>query len=52
MGYVGLPLACRLSKFHNVVGFDINKRINNLRKGKDNNNDISKKILRKSRIKF
>ena len=53
MGYVGLPLACRLSKFHNVVGFDTNKdRINNLRKGKDNNNDINKKILRKSKINF
>ena len=53
MGYVGLPLACRLSKFYDVVGFDTNKaRLSSLRKKKDNNNDINPSILKRSKIKF
>ena len=53
MGYVGLPLACSLSKFYVVVGFDINQeRLNNLKKRNDTNYDISQKILNRSKIKF
>ncbi len=53
MGYVGLPLACRFSKFYDVVGFDINReRLDNLKKSNDNNNDIDRNILKKCKIKF
>ncbi len=53
LGYVGLPLAIELSKFFEVTGYDVNKkRINNLRKGLDNNNDIKSKFLKSSNIKF
>ena len=43
LGYVGLPLAARLSKLgHKVIGFDINvERINALRENIDINNDIN-----------
>lgn len=35
-GYVGLPLAIELAKFHPVIGFDINKnRVEELNQGKD-----------------
>ena len=36
LGYVGLPLACYLSKHYSVVGFDIDKeRIEELKIGRD-----------------
>jgi len=47
LGYVGLPLAARLSlKGFSVIGFDINQeRINQLTNQIDINNDISEKNL-------
>lgn len=41
LGYVGLPLAIAFSKVCDVIGFDVNeKRINELKKGIDSNNDV------------
>jgi UDP-N-acetyl-D-glucosamine/UDP-N-acetyl-D-galactosamine dehydrogenase len=41
LGYVGLPLLVSLSKHFKVIGFDINdKKINNLKNGIDENNEI------------
>jgi UDP-N-acetyl-D-galactosamine dehydrogenase len=46
LGYVGLPLANRLSKYYNVVGFDTNSsRVQELKAGIDKNNDVDQKIL-------
>ena len=43
LGYVGLPLAIEFGKKFEVVGFDTNiKRINNLNKKTDSNNEITK----------
>ena len=45
LGYVGLPLAVEFSKKYKVTGFDKNiNRINNLKKGKDTNDDINFKL--------
>ena len=53
LGYVGLPLALSLSKYHNVYGFDKStKRINDLKKGQDYNKETLKKEIMKSNIKF
>ena len=53
MGYVGLPLAEKLSKQFNIVGFDINNnRINSLRKNIDLNLQITSKKLKKNKIFF
>jgi len=50
MGYVGLPLAYYFSKKRKVICFDINKdRIQNLKKGIDQNNEISKYKLIKNK---
>ena len=44
LGYVGLPLALKLSKKYKIIGFDNNKsRVNNLTKGIDENNELKKK---------
>ena len=49
LGYVGLPLAYNLSKYFNVVGFDINKkRIKELNIYKDSNLDLTKIELKKN----
>ncbi len=41
LGYVGLPLLVNFSKHYNVIGFDVNKeKINNLKNGKDDNEDV------------
>ena len=46
LGYVGLPLAVKLSINFNVLGFDVNsKRIAQLKKGLDNTNEVKKKDL-------
>jgi UDP-N-acetyl-D-glucosamine/UDP-N-acetyl-D-galactosamine dehydrogenase len=46
MGYVGLPLAVAFQKHFNVTGFDLKQsRINELNKGLDTNNQITKKKL-------
>ena len=53
LGYVGLPLAINLSKYFNVIGFDKNKkRIKELKKFLDINNEISSKELKKSKLKY
>ena len=54
LGYVGLPLALRFSKFRELVGFDLDSnRINSLRKGIDQNSEFSKKeILKSKKILF
>ena len=53
VGYVGLPLAIEFSKFYNVVGYDQNKyKINNLKLGKDNNQQYKRDKILKSKIKF
>ncbi|MFC1690550.1 nucleotide sugar dehydrogenase [Nanoarchaeota archaeon] len=46
LGYVGLPLAIAFSKKFETYGFDINQeKIDNLKKGIDTTNEISKKEL-------
>ncbi|OGY43791.1 MAG: hypothetical protein A3J62_03685 [Candidatus Buchananbacteria bacterium RIFCSPHIGHO2_02_FULL_38_8] len=41
LGYVGLPLACLLSKKYEVSGFDINgKKINDLKSGLDETGEV------------
>ena len=53
VGYVGLPLAISLSKFYDVIGFDINvSRVEQLNNHKDINQQISKNELKRSKIKF
>ena len=53
LGYVGLPLAIEFSKYYRIIGFDhFAKRINTLKYFKDNNNQFTKKDLKKSRIEF
>ena len=53
VGYVGLPLAIEFSKFYNVVGYDQNKyKINNLKLGKDSNQQYKRDKILKSKIKF
>ena len=53
LGYVGLPVAYFFSKKFNVVGFDKDKkRIQSLKKYRDQNNTFSKKELKKNKIIF
>jgi len=53
LGYVGLPILINLSKKFKTIGYDINKkRIEDLKKGKDLFNEITKKILKKRKINF
>ena len=53
LGYVGLPLALKLSKYFNVIGFDKKKqRVKELRFNFDKNNEISKNDLKKSNCLF
>jgi len=41
LGYVGLPLACLLSKKYQVFGFDVNeKKINDLKQGIDETGEV------------
>lgn len=50
LGYVGLPLAIEFGKIREVVGFDINeKRISDLKNGKDITLEIEKKELKSSK---
>ena len=46
MGYVGLPLAIEFGKKFKTLGFDINKRINELQNKIDVTGEIDKKALR------
>jgi UDP-N-acetyl-D-galactosamine dehydrogenase len=53
LGYVGLPLAVEFSKKFSVVGFDYNEnRIEELINYEDRTNEITKKELKKTNIKF
>jgi UDP-N-acetyl-D-galactosamine dehydrogenase len=54
LGYVGLPVALALAKkFDRVHGFDISdKRIEELRLGKDRTREVSEKELRESKLKL
>ena len=54
LGYVGLPLAVEIGKKYSTIGFDINKkRILELKKNKDNTEELSKSQIKKSKnIKF
>ena len=54
LGYVGLPLAVEFSKTRKVFGFDINEhRIDELRNGKDNTNEIEDlDLLHSSNLNF
>ena len=53
MGYVGLPLAEKLSKYYNVIGFDNNvNRINSLKNNLDYNSQITFSKLNKKKITF
>ena len=46
LGYVGLPLAVRLSLKFRVIGFDISSlRVSQLHKGIDNTREITEKVL-------
>ena len=48
LGYVGLPLARLFATKYPVVGFDINqKRVNELKAGKDNTLEVEEDILKK-----
>ena len=50
LGYVGLPLACAFSKKMKVISFDVDKRrIQDLKKGIDNNREILKSRLKKNK---
>jgi UDP-N-acetyl-D-galactosamine dehydrogenase len=53
LGYVGLGLAIEFSKISKITGFDkSNKRITDLKNGKDTNLLFSKKELEKKKINF
>ncbi len=53
LGYVGLQVAYYFSKKHRCIGFDTNpKRILDLSKGNDINNEIKKKLLLNAEIKY
>ena len=53
LGYVGLPLACALSKHFEVYGFDTNKkRIKDLENNIDSNNDLEMLNMSKKNILF
>ena len=50
LGYVGLPICLKISKKYETIGFDTNKkRIYNLQKHKDENNEFSKKNFIKNK---
>jgi len=53
LGYVGLPLAIKLSNHYNVLGFDKNKqRIKELKKFFDKNREVSFIELKKTKLKY
>ena len=50
LGYVGLPLAVRLSTYFDVIGYDISSsRISALRQYSDKTNEVSKKELKQAK---
>ena len=53
LGYVGLPVALGISSKITTVGFDVShKRINELKKKYDSNNEFKKKDFNKKKLKF
>ena len=53
LGYVGLPVALAISKKFNTIGYDIDKkRLFNLKKKIDSNNEFSKKDFLKKKNFF
>ena len=53
LGYVGLPVLIAFSKIDKVIGFDINtKRINDLSRGKDKNNEVKAEDIINPNILF
>ena len=53
LGYVGLPLAVKLAKHFDVIGYDLKtERINELSAGRDRTLEVSKKELMAARVNF
>jgi UDP-N-acetyl-D-glucosamine/UDP-N-acetyl-D-galactosamine dehydrogenase len=53
LGYVGLPIAVAFGKKDTVIGFDINeKRLTELRKGKDSTGELEPEDLKTTDIKY
>ncbi len=53
LGYVGLPLAIEFAKEFNVIGYDISKkRVNELKKGIDSNDEFQSIEILKNKLKF
>jgi UDP-N-acetyl-D-galactosamine dehydrogenase len=53
LGYVGMPLALRLSQNIKTVGFDINEiRVEALTQGQDSNREVTSEILRTTACSF
>ncbi|MCB1531157.1 MAG: nucleotide sugar dehydrogenase [Rhodospirillales bacterium] len=53
LGYVGLPLAVMLSQHFKTIGFDLNEeRINELKKGRDNNRETKQADLKSCTCHF
>lgn len=53
LGYVGLPVAVAFGEMHHVIGFDINsKRINELKSGYDNTDEVSENKLLAADIEY
>ncbi len=53
LGYVGLPVALTISKKFNTIGYDVNKkRLQELKKKIDSNNEFSKKDFLNRKIFF
>ena len=45
LGYVGLPLSVEFSKHFEVIGYDLNKKINRLNEGFDRTKEVEKNEL-------
>lgn len=53
LGYVGLPIAIKLSEKFNVIGYDIDKnRIRELKKHTDSTNEVSSAQLKRRNLNF
>lgn len=53
LGYVGLPLAVSMSKYFEVIGYDLKSdRIRELESGLDRTMEVSKDVLRDAKIQF
>ena len=53
LGYVGLPLFLRLTKKFKTVGYDLNhNRINQLKKGIDQNKEFKKNKLKIKMVQY